>query len=146
MKSQTVILGSFLTPLPNRKCWKESWEGFEGNYNSHSSAVEVEIFSLLLQHYWILSIGWSEEILVTQVVHIPAFIIVVISSTIPSNFKCRGKQERKHIFLKLLITAKLSVPSSHDTSNFHQEPISWFLSPSINLAESYNCNVLTETT
>lgn len=42
--------------------------------------------------------------------------------------------------------SKLPLPHAHDTSNFHQEPRSQFLPPSINLAESYNCNVLTATT
>lgn len=104
------------------------------------------LFSLLLWHYWILHLVWSEEMLVTQAVHIPACIIVVISSTVASNFKCRGKQEWKWTFLRVLITAKLPTPFAPDTSNFNQEPVSWFLSPSINLAESYNCDILMTTT
>lgn len=108
--------------------------------------LELYFFFLFLWHRCIRSLVWSEEILVTQAVHIPTYIIVVISSTKPSHFKCRGKQEWKCTFLKLLITAKWPVPFSHDTSNFHREPRRWLFFPSINFAESYNCNVLTEAT
>lgn len=108
--------------------------------------LELYFFLFFLWHRWILSLVWSEEILVKQAVHIPTYIIVVISSTKPSHFKRRSKQEWKGTFLKLLITAKWPVPFSQDTSNFHREPRRWFLSPSINFAESYNCSVLTEAT
>lgn len=63
-----------------------------------------------------------------------------------SHLKGRGKHEWESVFLKLLITAKLPVLFSPDTSNFHGELISLAPSPSINLTESNNLNVLTETT
>ena len=154
MATQPVFLpGKFhgQKGLAGSKTWDRkvghdwAW-GSEGICNSHSSIVGLELFSLWLWHCWVLSfLWWSQEILVTQAVHIPTCVRVVISHTIPSNFNWRGKQEWTWTFLKLLITAKLLVPFSHDTSNFHLEIINWFFSPSINFAEHYNCNVLAET-
>lgn len=123
-----------------------SWVRSEGISNSHRSAVGLELFSLWLWHCWVLNLVWSKETPITQAVHILTCMRVVICCTVPSNFKWRGKQEWKWTFLKLLVSAELPVPFSHDTSNFHLGSLNWFFSPSINLAESYNYNVLTETT
>lgn len=63
-----------------------------------------------------------------------------------SHLKGRGKHEWESVFPTLLITTKLPVLFSPDTSNFHGELISLAPSPSINLEERNNFNVLTETT